>query len=314
MAESSNFDSTIEYKLNQLYFFISKPNQSHHDGIEVLTEFTNFLQPLLRYSSHPEQLPMFSPLLQSYINTFKELEQTRRSLGQTHLSRLLVSLLHSYTVDLFERLNSLELSPHSDSSSAVPLSSSFSEFVERLVLCGDAHIVFEALVQQLRLSSAALTSLKLIELLERFLVGPQLDHLFSELCLEALPNRPSAVHSNAAHLEQVAQSLLALPDIVSNRRSSTAALHQTSRLKVQTQTADEVVADAHRSESDLAVSERSHIWTRGEYGVLLVRALLRAVDNVCVAVSESHDASLKLVACVLSKLCTNGYSGECFLF
>lgn len=304
MAESSNLDSTIEYKLKELYFFISKPNQSNQNGIEVIIELATFLQPLLRYSSDREKFPVS---FQPNKNSFEEFEQARRSFGQTHLSRLLVSLLHSYTVDFFERLNSLESSPHSDSSSAVPLSSSFSAFVERLVLCGDAHIVFEALVQQLRLSSAAFTSLKLIELLERFLVGPQLDRLFSELCLEALPNKPSAVHSNAAHLEQVAQSLLALPDIVSNRRSSTAAQHQSNRLEVQTQ----VAADTHRLESDLAVSERSHIWTRGEYGALLVRALLRAVDNVCAAVSESHDASLKFVACVLSKLCTNGHSGQC---
>lgn len=236
----------------------------------------------------------------------------RISFSRTHLSRLLVSFLRSYTVEFFEKLNSCESVPQSNNSKVTAPSAIFSELVERVVLCGDASIVFELLVQQLRISSAAFASLKLIELLEKFLVGAQLDRLFSELCLEALPNRPTAVHSNTAHLEQVAQSLLALPDVVSNRRTSASAA-QSGRFAFQTQTSADTLA--HSSEADTEqlgvspVSEMSHIWIREEFGALLVRALLRAVDNVCVAVSGSRDANLKFVACVLSKLCTNGHSG-----
>ena len=130
--------------------------------------------PILRYSSDPDQFPVFFHRSQFNINSFKELETARISFSRSHLSRLLGSLLLSYTMNL-----SCESSPQSDSFKVVSLSSLYSEFVERVVLYGNANIVFEVLVQKLRVSSAAFTSLKIIELLEKFLIGPQLDRLFS---------------------------------------------------------------------------------------------------------------------------------------
>ena len=112
----------------------------------------------------------------------------------------------------------------------------------------------------------------------------------------------------------MAQSLLALPDIVSNRHSSAASSDRVAfQVKTHPSDTDEAASKAEQEQLGVcAVSETSHVWNREEFGALLVRALLRAVDNVCVAVSESRDANLKFVACVLSKLCTSGHSSQCF--
>ena len=144
MDEIINFDSIIESEL-----IILITNKSNEHDLGKIVEFKTSLMPILRYSLDPDQFPVFFHRSQFNINSFKELETARILFSRSHLSRLLGSLLLSYTIEFFEKLNSCESSPQSDSFKVVSLSSLYSEFVERVVLCGNANIVFEVLVQKL---------------------------------------------------------------------------------------------------------------------------------------------------------------------